>query len=233
MLSAIAGIALVIAVAILVGAVAYGIFGYTEDRALGIRAGELEDQTNLVVEEVRHLRIGKPDLIPTARLDRHWAYQCVLAAIWCYGWGIFLAPPTGNLASADELQQKLLAGTFLVGSSLTMIGSALGLKVGRWIIARGIADNIVSPRLCDDVRIPYAFACSGWIMTALGMAVYAATAMPRTLATLGGWFSVFTVVMAVGLIPQFYFRIGKYLRAKTVVIAEALAEIEREANGEQ
>lgn len=237
MFSLIAGIASVIAGLVLVGSVAYGLFGYSEPRAQRIRSAEAEDHENahVVIEEIRYLRIGHPEIVALDRIDRHWAYTCLCLALWCYGWSIFLgAAPTPNLSSLGEFERMLFAGSIFIGTSITLVGSLLGQRIGKWTIAPSIADNDVSARLGDDIRIPYMFASTGMATQAGGMLVFGFTSVQRNgFGALGGWLSIFTVLMAILLTTQMWMRIRQYTKARAVVIADAIAHNEREAASDE
>jgi hypothetical protein len=227
-------LALIIGCVIFVGCVAYGVFGYREDWQLNVRAAEVEDNANVVVEEIRQLRIGPPNILKTDRVDRHWSYTCYTLALWCYGWSVFVgASPTGNLANLDWFQQKAFAGAILIGASLVTFGSLMGQRIGRWRITPWIANNLTSPRIKDDVRMPYAFAITGLFILSCAMAVFGVSSVGRNgFGALGGWISWWTIVMAGLMSIQMVRRVRTYQRARKTVIADAVEELERRHAGD-
>lgn len=76
------------------------------------------------------------------RLDRHDTYVGILIYVWLAAVGIYLLPiGTGTIGAMDPQQQKLLSVCMFLGSTLCMIGSAMGTptnikitKPFRWVL---------------------------------------------------------------------------------------------------
>lgn len=76
------------------------------------------------------------------RLDRHETYIGILIYVWLASVGIYLLPiGSGTIGAMDPSQQKLLAICMFLGSTLCMMGSAMGTptnlritKPFRWVL---------------------------------------------------------------------------------------------------
>lgn len=220
------GAALIFGVLIAVACIGVGIFGFTPQRAEAVRAGEAALQAPVVIEEIRHVRIRKPEEFQHGRLDRHPAYLALHLATWCYAWCIFSGSPvTSNVASLNDQTRLTMALCFLVGSSLVLVGSAMGVKLFRWTVVAGIRDNMTSPMLGDDIRLPYMFAVMGLFAVGVSMGIYSSTSFETTVGSLGGWITGWAALMCVVLVPWFIYRIRRYIISRDLLIAEAVANI--------
>jgi hypothetical protein len=218
------GVSLIIGPAVAVAAVAIGVFGYSPEKAQGIRSAE--EVPNTVVEEVRHLLVRRPENFNHDRLDRHPAYLSLHAAVWCYAWCIFGgAPITSNLATLGSGSRMTMAVCFLVGSSLVLSGSAMGARFGRWRFMPSIHDNMTSPRLSDDIRLPYTFGGAGMFAISISMAIYASTSFKSTLGSLGGWITGWSAVMCAIMLVMYFSRVRQYEKARKATVAEAVANL--------
>lgn len=223
------GAFLLIGPVILVGSIFIGIFGYNPEKAQAIRAAEAT--LPVVIEEIRHIHIGRPESFHRERLDRHPAYLCLHAAIWCYAWSIFAgAPLPSNLDILSTTTKYLMASCFIIGSTLVLTGSAMGARIGRWRILKGVHDNLTSSRLGDDIRLPYSFAGVGMFAVSVAMGIYASTSFGSTAGSLAGWISAWAVAMCIWLLNLFYLRVQIYERARTITIDTAVQNLEERGN---
>lgn len=84
------------------------------------------------------------------RLDRHDTYVGILIYVWLASVGIYLLPiGTGTIGNMDPQQQKLLAVCMFLGSSLCLMGAAMGpptdikiTKPIRWVLSSRLARKI-------------------------------------------------------------------------------------------
>lgn len=116
------------------------------------------------------------DLIATPdRLDRHDTFVGMQIAVWFAGLGIYLVPiGTGPVGALEGSTQKLLGLTMLLGTTLTLLGVAMGpgpkLKITapmRWFLSKVQKDYIpLSLRHC------YRLDAAGLIATDVALAVF-------------------------------------------------------------
>lgn len=222
--SVILGAVLVLAPIILVACIGIGVFGFSPEKAQNIRAAEAK--MPIAMEEVRRIHIRSPDRFRHDRLDRHPFYICLHVAVFCYAICIFAgAPITSNLATLNQQTKMTMASCFIIGAALVLSGSAMGIKIGRWTVLTSIRDNITSPMLADDIRLPYLFGCAGAFAIGTSMAIYATTSFRSTLGSLGGWMTALAAIGCTWLFGQYFFRIRRYDRARTALIDRAVAQI--------
>lgn len=222
--SAVLGTILVLAPIILVACIGIGVFGFSPEKAQNIRAAEA--RMPIAMEEVRRIHIRSPDRFRHDRLDRHPFYICLHVAVFCYAICIFAgAPITSNLATLNHQTKMTMASCFIIGSALVLSGSAMGIRIGRWTLLDSIRDNMTSPMLADDIRLPYLFGCAGAFGTGTSMAIYASTSFRSTWGSLGGWMTALAAVACVWLFAQLFLRIRRYGRARTALIDRAVAQI--------
>ena len=220
-------------IAILIWCVGVAIFGYSADKAEGIREAEAED--HVVVEEVRSLRIRRPEKFHHDRFDRHPFYLGANLSVWCYAWCILGgAPVTSNLNALTPQTKTTMAICFLVGSTLCLLGAAMGMKIFRWRFLEVIHDNVVAARLSDDIRLPYTFGIAGVGAVGVSMGIYASTSFHSTVGSLGGWL---TALLGVGgcafMFVAYLVRIRQYSVAKTILEAETkLSILSRRQSGD-
>lgn len=224
--SVIIGAILLIGPILLVGCIAYGVLGFNPERANAIRSAEAEQP--IVMEEIRRIHIRSPDRFRHDRMDRHPFYVALHLAVWGYAWCIFAgAPVTSNLRSLSPPTKFTMAACFIIGATLVLTGALMGAHLGRWVIIRGVRENMTSSMLADDIRLPYTFACSGLFAIGASMTIYAATSFGSTAGSLGGWMTALSAVACAFMIPMFFTRIRRYGRARATLIAAAVAQIER------
>lgn len=224
--SLIIGVALLLGPVILVGCIVVGLLGYSPEKAQAIR--EAEDSPPVVIEEVRAIRVRRPDEFRHDRLDRHPTFIGLHLATQGYGWSIISgAPITSNLAALSPSTKFAMAACFLVGSTLVLSGSAMGAHIGKWTFLKGTRDNITSSMLGDDIRLPYSFGAVGMFSIAISMGIYGSTSFGSTMGSLGGWMTVAFSITSATLLVQFVLRIRSYNRARALLIAQAVARLER------
>lgn len=214
------------AAAPVVGLIA-GIAGFSPERARAVLVAE--SLPAFAPEQIQQLRIRHPDIIRVDRLDRHDSYIWLLIGLWCYGWWAgFLSPvPQSNLSTQSIATQQVLAMSLIVGTTLALIGVVLGLRIGRWHIARFVSSNPLAGLLGADIRMPYALAWFGLLSAGVSMGVYAWTtwtaAPARLLGTLGGWLSMATCLMCLTLGARLLVRLRRYTVERDQLIAEVVA----------
>ena len=224
------GAFLLIGPLVLVASVAVGLLGYTPERANAIRSAE--DTPQVVIEEIRHIVVRQPTKFPHDRLDRHPAYISLHIAVWCYAWCIFFgAPITSNLTSLSAETRMTMAACFVVGSTLVLSGAAMGGRICKWTLLDGVRDNVTSPMLSDDIRLPYAFNAAGMFAISISMGLYASTSFKSTFGSLGGWITGCSTFMSAILFIMFVTRIRQYSKARDLLILEAVARLEMRGDG--
>jgi hypothetical protein len=218
-----------LAIALAVAGPVLGLVTFSPERAEAVRRAEAQPQA--VVEQIATLRILHPEMVKHDRLDRHDFYVFVNIGLWMYGWGVLLAPsPNSNLSTLSWDTQQLLGMCMIVGASLSLIGSALGLRIGPVRFARRVSDNLLSDLLGDDLRAPYVLGWCGLLSTAVSLWVYGftiwQTASSRLLGTLGGGLSAMIGLACITLGVRFIARSHRYSHDRDELLAEAWAGIE-------
>lgn len=215
---------------ILVGSIIAGITTFTPERAQAVRQAEADVEAKKVVQEISHLRISHPEIHKLARLDRHPAYLLVICALWVFGCNLFLGDTasSSNIAHLSDSIQHALAVCLLVGTSLCLMGSFSGVKVGPWVFGRPVRAHLLAPMLGDDIRVPYIIGCAGLASTFFSMVFYvASTPRGRLLGTLGGVLGLAAVGICLSLGVLFSLCIRKYVEARDMLLREYLTEIEQ------
>lgn len=220
------GIALTFAPVILIGSIAVGVFGFNPAKAQAIRRAEA-DTNGVVIEEVRHIVVGKPERFRRGRVDRHPAYLGPLVAVWGYAWCVFGgALLTSNVVAMGEAERMAMAVCFLVGSTLALTGAAMGLEVRGHVFLRGVKDNLTSSKLGDDIQLPYTFGMAGMVALAVSFGIYAWTSFHSTIGSLGGWLTGLAAITCGVMLGVYYFRMRQYARVSPRLISQAVARIE-------
>lgn len=215
---------LIVAAILLVGAPLLGAILFSSDRARRVKIAE--GQTDVVVEQIQRLRIKHPEIGRRPRLDRHDSYVWLHVGLWLYGWGVILAPaPNSYLAALSWSTQQALGLCLLLGSTLALTGLMLGLRVGRWRIARRVHTNVVSTVLGDDIRLPYMLGWAGLLSIAVSMWFYAITIITFAYP-LGSAISAAIGCMCLTLAYRFAGQIRRYSRDREHLVAEAVAHLE-------
>jgi hypothetical protein len=227
--SLIIGFGLLLGPVILVACIGIGLLGYSPEKAQAIR--EAEDHPPVVIEEIRSVRIRRPERFRHDRLDRHPTYLGLHLATQGYGWSVLSgAAITSNLASLPPASKFAMAACFLVGSTLVLCGAAMGARIGRWTFLSGIRDNIASSMLGDDIRLPYSFGAVGKFAIFVSMTIYGFTSFSSTTASLGGWMTSAFAFTSLILLVQFILRIRVYNQARALLIAQAVARLEHDVD---
>lgn len=220
--------ALSLATVVAVGNVLWGWWKYSDERAQGVRAAEAQSQ--VMAEQMQHLRYRHPEIVKTSRLDRHDTYVWIHVGLWLYGWGVLLSPgPNSYLTTMNWGAQQSLGLCMLVGSTLGLIGTTLGLRVGRFRVAARVSKNLVSDLLGDDIRIPYALGGFGLLSLSVSMWFYAGAIFvaseDKVLGFLSGALSTCVGLMCITLGVRFVLRVRTYARSRNNLIAEALSRL--------
>jgi hypothetical protein len=221
-----AAVLIFVGIAILIGAIIAGAATFSPSLAAAVKLAE--DDLPLDVEH--KIRLRHPEIVKADRLDRHDAYVWLHIGLWFVGWGFALAPgPNSALASLSWDAQKLLGLCLVNGSTVALVGIALGLSLpgGRRILRR-VADNAFSDLLGDDIRIPYAFATLGLLSVGVSMCSYAWTIWQfgTLIGTLAGGLTFAIAGMCVTLGWKFIRRMRIYGQHRDVVVAEIRREDE-------
>lgn len=206
---------------------------YSPDRARAIKIAEA--QPPAVMTQLIRL-YAPPELHRAERLDRHDAYVWQQCGLWCYSWGVILASaPNSNLSALSFGTQSSLGVCLMIGTTLTLFGSSLGLRLawfGDIVIARRITENMTSDMLGDDIRLPYALGWAGLLSSGVSMLFYAGTVFKeghgRLVETLGGAVSAAAAGMCISLSIKFIRGARRYVRDRSALIVEAVGRIERE-----
>lgn len=200
---------------------------FTPRRAANVRIAEI--QTQAMAEHIAALRTVHPEIVRTTRVDRHHSYIWIHVGLFLYGLGVTLAPaPNSNLSTLSWATQQALGLCLLVGSTIALTGITLGARITKHRrIAPGVARNLVSGILGDDIRLPYTLACFGLLSIAVAMGYYVAgiiiASHGRLYGTLGGGLSAAIGTMCVTLGAVLLQRIRSYSKARSLLIAEAVA----------
>lgn len=221
------GVFLMLAPTILVASIAIGVFGFKPDKAEAIRRAEAE-ANSVVIEEVRHVVVRKPDRFRHGRIDRHPTYIGLHIAAWGYAWCVFGgAALTSNVVAMSEATRLTLAVCFLVGSTLVLTGAAMGCEIRGHAFLRGVKDNMTSSRLGDDIQLPYTFGMAGMAAMAVSFGIYAFTSFHSTVGSLGGWLTGTAAISCAVMLGVYYFRLRQFSRVRPRLISEAVTRIER------
>jgi protein-S-isoprenylcysteine O-methyltransferase Ste14 len=221
------GLALMLAPMILIASIAIGVFGFKPERVQALRRAEA-DSGSTVVEEVRHIVIGRSERFRRGRIDRHPMYLGLHLAAWGYSWCVFGgAPLTSNVVAMSESSRVSMAACFLVGSTLALTGAAMGMSVFGHVFLRGVRDNMTSSRLGDDIQLPYTFGMAAMVAMAVSFGVYSVTSFHSTVGSLGGWLTGSGAMSCVVMLGVYYFRMRQFGRVRPQLIAQAVERIER------
>lgn len=226
--SLIISVALAIGVLVLVGSVAYGVLGYNPDDAHAIRRAE-DDRGPMVYEEVRRIHIRAPERFDHDRIDRHPAWLALMLAGHGYAISILAgAEVTNNVRALDPSARTIMAGCFLIGSFLCLVGAAMGVRFWRWRFKPAVHDNMTSAMLSDDIRLPYTLGGCGAAVMGVSTGIYSTTSFQTTLGSLGGWMTAWFALACTVMVREFYRRVRRYDRARNTIIDQAIARIEHD-----
>lgn len=201
---------------------------FRPQRARNVKRVELQSEI-IVQQHITELAVFHPEIVKLPRLDRHPFYIAPHVGVWSYAWCIFVgAPVTNNVASLGAVTRYTMAGCFLVGSSLALIGVVMGARVGRWRFVRRVQNHATSPLLGDDITLPYWLGICGLVSIAVSMAIYSSTSFKTTAGSLGGWLTAVLAAACLALIPMLHKRIREFDRHDTALIAEVMTRNERE-----
>lgn len=236
----IAAVLIVFAIGILVLSLAAGAVLFSRERAEALRVIEADVQA--IVGQMGPTVPPQPiyhwPSPLTNRLDRHDTYVWLNFGIWLVSWNMLVTPATtsGNLALLSASTQFALALCLLVGTSMVLAGSALGFRMGRFVIARRVRENIVSPLLGDDVRVPYVLSFFGLLSISVSMAFYTWTivmsAPTRLLGTLGGGLGLAIIGMCLTLGGRLLVQLNGYSKARDSLLAKAAARVQQRLRDE-
>lgn len=122
-------------------------------------------------------------IVEPPRLDRHDTYVGILIYVWLASVGVYLLPiATGPIATMDPQQQKLLAVCMFLGSSLCLLGSAMGepanikiTKPIRWLLKRRFMARLRHhPYTPLPIRHCYRVGVAGLVPTVVAFAFFSA-----------------------------------------------------------
>lgn len=208
------------------GLVAIPIWGWYEfspKRALHVR---LDEQRHVVVERIVEARLLHPEIVKIARIDRHPFFLLPHVAVLCYAVCVFSgAALTSNVSALGESTRLTMSTCFLVGSSLVLIGSALGMNVFGRCLRPATCEHLTSAVLGADITLPYRLEMAGMGATAISLMIYSTTSFKSTTGSLGGWLTGGLAIACVLTIPWFYRRVSQFEKWDATLISEAKARL--------
>jgi hypothetical protein len=191
-------------------------------RARGVKIAEAE-LTGPVIEQIRYRH---PEIVRTARLDRHDAYVWLHIGFLGYGLSALLAPyPNTNVATLSGTTQQALGLCLLVGGITGVTGIIMGARISAHRrIMRRVARHLFSDVLGDDIRLPYRLGVLGLMSVGVSMINYGgatiATSHGRPFGILGGSLAICIAGMCITLSIRFVARVLAYNRAHDKLLAE-------------
>lgn len=142
-----------------------------------------------------------------------------------------MTPLTSNIMSLGQEARYTMASCFLVGSILVLTGVAMGLKVGRRVIAPSVRGHPTYSILGDDIVLPYRLEMAGMGAMMVSAGIYSFTSFHSTSASLGGWLTGAIAVGCALTIPRHYRAVEDFQRWDYVLISEAQARIGEAGEG--
>lgn len=177
--------------------------------------------------ELAQIQLRHPEIVKVARQDRYPLYWLLhLGAIGYVSAVLSGSPLTSNVLSLGSSARYTMATCFLVGSTLVLIGVAMGLKVGRRTIAPRICDHPTYSVLGDDIVLPYRLEMAGMGAMMVSSGIYSWTSFHSTSASLGGWLTLVITIGCAMTIPIFYRAVKDFEKWDNVLITEAQSRIE-------
>ncbi|MGA5467191.1 hypothetical protein [Mycobacterium sp. NPDC050041] len=204
----------------------WGVVKFNPHHARSVKLAEVADN-KVVQKHVALVSVGHPEFARTHRIDRHFWYLLPAAGVWCYAWCVLGgAPLTSNVASLSVSTRYTMAGCFLVGASMMLIGALLGAEIGRWRVMRSVHDHMTCEVLGDDIVFPYWVGIAGMGTTMVSLSIYSWTSFRSTTGSLGGWLTAALALACFITIPWFFTRLRKFERDDADLIARAKARLE-------
>lgn len=217
-----------LAVVLLVICPIAGVILFHPRRALAVK--EAEANTDIVVQHITELAVIHPEIIKLPRVDRHPFFLAPHVGVFAYACCLFAgATVTSNVAAMPAATRYTMATCFLIGSALVLVGSLMGVQVGRWTLGSRVRRHVTAPLLGDDISLPYWLDCAGLFAVGISMAIYSSTSFKSTTGSLGGWLTAALAIAAICVVPTLYARIREFERNEAVLLAEVQARIGRGA----
>lgn len=205
----------------------WGAVKFQPHRARNVKYAE-RDTVVVIEKHVADVRLLHPEIVSTGRIDRHPFYLLPHLGVFGYACCVFAgAPLTSNVTALGLQTRYTMATCFLVGATLVLTASALGMKVGRWRVMRRINDHITGDILGDDITLPYWLGAAGLFAVAVSMGIYASTSFKSTTGSLGGWLTGTLAAACAITIVMLISRIRAFTKHNDTLISEAIAQIER------
>lgn len=209
------------AVAAAVTLISYGLLRYNADHARGIKQVELLDDH--FVRHIAAIRMVHPEIVRVARIDRHPFYLLVAVAMFCYSMCVFGgAKLTSNVSVLEPATRYTMATCFTLGSTMMLVSSAMGVKIGKRYFMRRIADHPTCNILGDNIVVPYILGRAGLATIAIASEIYSATSFTNTTGSLGGWLTFAVAVASATCIAMMWQRTRSFEREDETLLSEAI-----------
>lgn len=214
-----------VAVVFLVAIPVWGVVKFSPHHARSVKYAEATDD-RVVQKHVALVSVGHPEFTRTHRIDRHYWYLLPAVGVWCYAWCVVAgAPLTSNVAALSLSTRYTMAGCFLIGASMMLLGALLGARVGRWRVMRSVHDHVTCEVLGDDITFPYWVGIAGMGTTMISLSIYSFTSFSSTTGSLGGWLTGMLALACFITIPLFHSRLRKFEREEADLITRAKARL--------
>ncbi|MGK2880615.1 MAG: hypothetical protein ACSLE6_07400 [Mycobacterium sp.] len=202
----------------------WGALKFNPDRARTVKYVEL---SAAATDRVVQVRLLHPEIVQMSRMDRHPFYVLVHFGVIAYAVCVYAGSPlTSNVIALAPQTRYTMAGCFIVGSMLAMIGSLLGAHVGRWTFGKNVREHLTAPVLGDDVGLPYRVAIAGLSATMVSFAIYSETSFQSTAGSLGGWLTGSLAAACILTIVMLYRSMRTFEKWDSVLISEAKARLD-------
>lgn len=232
-LGVIALIVLVIGLLVLIGSTIDGLLTYSHERAQAIRDAEADAEATQVRERIVMMRAAYPEIVKGDRLDWHPYFLLPHIAVVGYAISMFAgAKLTNNVAALGEATRYTMATCFIVGASMVLGSSLMGVRWGKLSVGCKVRDHLTSAALGDDIVLPYRISMAGQFAVSVSMFIYSSTSFRTTSGSLGGWLTGALALACVLLAPIMFRRVRYFQKWEAILIDVALEELERERRGD-
>lgn len=205
-----------------------GVVLFRPQRARRVKYAESQSE-NVVRQHITELAVIHPEIVKWQRIDRHPYFIAPHIGVFGYACCLFLgATVTSNVAEMSVVTRYTMGVCFIIGSTLVLTASTLGVQVGRWTIAPRVRHHATAPLLGDDISLPYRLACAGLFAVCVSMAIYSWNSFQSTTGSLGGWLTGLLAIFAVVTAPMLFRRIREFERNEAMLLAEVRTRIERD-----
>jgi hypothetical protein len=179
----------------------------------------------IAIQRVVEARLLHPEIIKIARIDRHPFFLMPHIGVLGYAVCVFSgAELTSNVTALGETTRTTMATCFFVGSSLVVIGAALGMDVFGRCLRPSTCEHLTSSVLGDDITLPYRLSMAGMSATSIALMIYSTTSFQST-GSLGGWLTGALAVASAITVPWFYRRVRQFEKWDATLISEAKSRL--------